>query len=130
MRALFIYNPYDSSESQLIDKIKEEVLASSVIDEFQAVNFMEVKDIFKIQQTPAIIFIREDLQGASLLTEDVDTGKFRLTLEILKQIEEEEKVIHNVENHRIDFVVNSKINEKVAEVQDSMVSDMVERGII
>lgn len=111
MKAIYIYNPHDSNEVILLDRARTEL--GTYIQDIQAVDFQAVRDTFQIAQTPALILIREDLQGANLL-DDVN-GQLRVTAELWRAIQDEELVIHQTETHRIDNIINSEVKVKLEE---------------
>lgn len=107
MKVYYIYNPHDANEVALMERAKTEL--QSYVEEVVVEDFMVAKERFHITQTPALVVIREDMQGAHLLTEDLESGKLRVALEAYKVLQEEEAVIHNMETARIDNVVNAEI---------------------
>lgn len=124
MRVIYIYNPHSAQEVSLVERAKNEML--TYVEEVEVIDFEAAKDRFKIRATPALIFIRDDIQGEELLTEDMESGKLRLALECYKALQEEEAVIHNAQTNRLDNVVKA---EKQA-AEDALLLDMLERGII
>ena len=62
MKALFIYNPYSASEIKILDRVRQEF--SSHVEEVEVTDFENIKNIYKIRTTPALIIIRDDLQGS------------------------------------------------------------------
>lgn len=119
MKAYFVYSPFNTKELELLERVVHEFGEYAV----ELVDYTQSRDRFHITQTPALIIIREDLQGQHLLDEGVD-GKLRVHGEVLKAIEEEEKNIHNVDHSRIDYFVKQEVANEV----DSTVFDIVMRG--
>ncbi len=131
MRAILIYNPHDVRETSLLERAKQEML--NCIEDVEVVDFMEVKDIYKIQQTPALILIREDMQGLNLLEEDTDKSQLRFIGEISKSLQEEEQNIHENNVNRIDGIIQAEVNKKMGEntqVMEDMASLLQESGVI
>lgn len=119
MKVIYIYNPYNSREVGLLDQVKEEL--GNVVEEVEAVDFQEVKEQYRIAQTPAIIYIRDDWQGEQLLNVDDEQAKLRVTLDATQYIEEEEKNIHEMETYRLDFKVKKEITAAVQPVGAQLV---------
>ncbi|MCT8978862.1 hypothetical protein N4T77_19990 [Clostridium sp. CX1] len=125
MRVIYAYNPYDSKEVKIIARVKEEL--SSLVEDIQIVDFMDIREMYKIRETPALIILRDDLQGINLLTEDPDNnGQLRVTGEVYKAMQEEENNFHNMPTNRIDVLINTE----VVKGQDNLMSDMIERGLL
>lgn len=119
MKAYYIYSPHSRNELELLERVLIELGGYAV----ELVDYTLERDRFHITQTPALIMVREDLQGSHLLDETVD-GKLRIYAEFMKVIDEEEKNIHNVDNARVD----SLIKKEVAMEVDSTVLDIIGRG--
>lgn len=129
MKAIYIYNPHDSNEVALLDRARTEL--GNYIQDIQVVDFQAVRDIYQITQTPALILIREDLQGANLL--DEVSGQLRVTAELWAAIQQEELVIHQAETHRIDNIIIAETSSKMADnaqVMDDMSNLLIEHGVI
>lgn len=125
MKAIYIYNPHDSNEVILLDRARVEL--GTYIQDIQAVDFQTVRDTFQVAQTPALILIREDLQGTNLL--DEVNGQLRVTAELWAAIQQEELVIHQAETHRIDNIINSEVKVKMdsnAAELDSLIGGLLE----
>lgn len=122
MKALYIYNENDANEVALLDRARTEL--QNYITDIQVADFQTVKDIYQIAQTPALILIREDLQGTNLL--DDISGQLRVTAELWQAIQQEELVIHQVTTYRIDNIILGEANAK----QDALLEDMLTRGVI
>ena len=82
MRVLYIYNPHNAKEVELKDRALSEI--QEVVEEVEAIDFTEISKIYKIRATPALIFLRDDLQGENLLTENVENGKLLVVGSVLK----------------------------------------------
>ena len=119
MRALYIYNEHSRPELEALERVQTEL---GNLVEFMGLQ--EATNQYPITRTPALIIIREDLQGEHLLDEN-DSGGLRMTAELYKAMEEEELNLHNVETHRID----SLINREVATNVDGAVLDIMMRGV-
>lgn len=119
MKAYYIYSPYSRNELELLERVLVELGEYAV----ELVDYTLERERFHITQTPALVVIREDLQGSHLLDETVD-GKLRVYAELMKVVDEEEKNIHNVDNTRID----SLIKKEVATEVDNTVLDIIVRG--
>ncbi|MGK0467162.1 hypothetical protein [Clostridium sp.] len=122
MKAVYIYNPNSLKEISLIERAKEEM--KIYVEEIEVVGFEVAKTRFNIRATPAIIFIRDDLQGINLL--DEVNGKLRIVGELCKVLQEEELNIHQMDTNRIDNLINIE----VAKGQNELMDDMIIRGVI
>lgn len=114
MRVIFIYNQENLKEKEVIERAKKEIL--NYIEEIECIDFNLVREQFKIRTTPALIIIRDDLQGEHLLEEDMVNNQLRVTAELLKVMEEEDRNIHEMETYRIDYLVNKEATEKIDEI--------------
>jgi hypothetical protein len=122
LKAIYIYNPYSAQEVTLIERAKSEM--STHVEELEVIDFESAKNRFKIRATPALIVIRDDLQGEILLNEV--NGKLRVTAELYKMLEEEERNIHQAEMHRIDNLIIREVQKG----QDDLLEDMLSRGVL
>ena len=122
MKALFIYNPYSASEIKILDRVRQEF--SSHVEEVEVIDFENIKNIYKIRTTPALIIIRDDLQGSHLITDD--DGSLRATAELVKTMQEEDLNIYQAETYRIDNLIKK---EKIKAIDDYTL-ELVEGGII
>jgi len=119
MKAYYVYNEHSRQELELLERVFTELGEYSV----ELLNSESAKQRFHFTQTPALIVVREDLQGEHLLSETVD-GKLRVYGEVLKIIEEEEKNIHNHDTARIDTLIKKEVALSV----DEAVLDIIMRG--
>jgi hypothetical protein len=122
MRVLFVYNPNNSQEVSLIDGAMVEM--SSYIEQIEAVDFNLVREQFKIRETPALVIIRDDLQGLQLLDKDETGNQLHVTAELLKAMEEEDLNFHQQETHRIDYLIVHEANAKT----DAVTLEMLTRA--
>jgi hypothetical protein len=111
MQAIFIYNPHNSTEVSLTERVKLEF--ANYLVEVEAVDFQEVKNLFKISTTPALIIVSEALQGEHLLDE-ADNGQLKIAAELWKAIQEEEAVIHGIETNRIGDLIEAEVKKRTA----------------
>ncbi|XRD26106.1 hypothetical protein AABM34_06670 [Lysinibacillus fusiformis] len=118
MKALYVYNEHDMSELKVLERVIEEMGSYITL-----VNAGAIRDYFPICSTPALIILREDMQGTHMLGEGTD-GKLRITGELYKAMEEEEYNWHKVETHRIDNLINKEVTSK----SDDLVLDIMMRG--
>ncbi|WP_338542043.1 hypothetical protein [Paenibacillus tundrae] len=125
MYAVYIYNEHDAKQVTLKEKVIGEL--SEIVQEVVAKDYQEIKDFYRVRTTPAIIFIRDDLQGEQLLNVDEEQGKLRLALEAWKQLEEEEKNIHEMETYRIDFKVQEEIQTAVELIGMQLVQTKIQQ---
>jgi len=123
LRTLFIYNPYSASEIKILDRVRQEF--SSHVEEVEVTDFENIKNIYKIRTTPALIIIRDDLQGSHLIT-DGDDGSLRATAELVKTMQEEDLNIYQAETYRIDNLIKK---EKIKAIDDYTL-ELIEGGII
>jgi hypothetical protein len=91
MRIIYAYNPHDAKETTLLDRVKEEIseVSATLIDELMVEDFQIFKKYYPISQTPALIIVREDLQGHELLEEDEETGSLRLIAKVTEELQKE-----------------------------------------
>jgi hypothetical protein len=92
---------------QAIDRIRKELGAN--LEEVQCAEYDDVKHLYPIRALPAIIFLREDLQGENLLDIDPETTSLRLSLEAAQALEAEERNLQEYETYRLDFKMKQKI---------------------
>ncbi|MGC5328872.1 hypothetical protein [Brevibacillus sp. SYSU BS000544] len=111
MRVIYAYNPNNSTEVSLIERVKQELGAQ--MEEVLVTDFQNIKDVYSIRATPALIIIRDDLQGEHLLEEDLENNQLRVTLECLKSLQEEEQAIFEMDTKRIDAVVKAEVNKQL-----------------
>lgn len=122
LRTLYIYNPYNPKEVALLDRVNDEL--GFLIEKIECIDFSQVREQFKIRTTPALIFIRDDLQGENLLDIDLQKGQLRVTGEVHKALEEEELSFRQVENHRIDNLITKEANAKADAITLELLSRM------
>lgn len=121
MRILYIYNPNNSVEAAAKERVLSEL--GSLVELVEAIDFMQVRDQYRIRETPALITIRDDLQGSHLLTEDAENANFRVYLEAVKALEEEEKNFLDAVANRIDNVVNTEAAVKAKIMTEAIRQD-------
>lgn len=107
MRAIYIYSQHDYPSIQAIDLIRKELGAN--LEEVQCVEYEDVKHLYPLRALPAIIFLREDLQGENLLDIDPETTSLRLSLEAAQALEAEERNLQEYETFRLDFKMKQEI---------------------
>lgn len=122
MKALYIYNPHSVLEKNMFERAKKEL--SNHIQDINIKDINTIKNIIPIRDTPALVIIRDDLQGDSLLKEC--DGQLRVTAELYKALEEEELNIYQAKTHRID----SLINQEIIKGQDKLLEDLLTREVI
>lgn len=120
MKALIIYNPYNTQEVALLDRARQEV--GALVQSVEAVDFQEVKNLYPITQTPAVIFIRDDLQGQFLFSEDEDKT-LRIATEVRKEQEEEETNLNIPGTNRIDGLISAQAGEKAAQFTEKLLAE-------
>lgn len=116
---ILIYNQHSEIERNAFNRIRQE-MGSYIVAEH---DFQEVRHLYPIQQTPALIPILDHLCGEHLLDGDIQLNMFA---EATRLYEEEEQKVHNQNNNRLDSFIN---NEK-QKAQDELLSDMLERGVL
>lgn len=107
MRAIYIYSQHDYPSMQAIDRIRKELGAN--LEEVQCLEYEDVKHLYPLRALPAIIFLREDLQGENLLDIDPETTSLRLSLEAAQALEAEERNLQEYETYRLDFKMKQEI---------------------
>jgi hypothetical protein len=105
MKALYIYNEFDANEIALIDRVKTEF--GEYLEEVKIGKSQELKDVYNIRTTPALIILRDDLQGANLLAEGTD-GKLLITGEVAKAYDLETKALYGDNAGRTDNLINTE----------------------
>lgn len=124
MYALVIYNPNSANEVNSLARIQDEL--SSYLIESQVVSIEAAKLKYPVRATPCLIIIRDDLQGDALLTEDVESGKLNIVANAYKNLQEEERVIHNLETQRLDNLINAEKTKAI----DDYTLELVTGGMI
>ncbi|WP_373845091.1 hypothetical protein [Clostridium sp.] len=123
MRVIYVYDKNSEIQRNMITRASTEI--GSSITELKVANLDDVKDTFNIRATPAVIILRDDLQGENLLNENTD-GSLLITALLTKYMDEEDKSLHQQDNNRLDLLI--KAQEK--EAQDKLMEDMITRGVI
>ena len=121
MRFILIYSPHVKEERSLFERMKTEL---GIYAETVAMSIEEAKKVYPIRATPALIQIRDDLQGEQLL-QSVD-GKLRIVAEAYKSLQEEEKNLFQMDSHRLDYLISTEKQN----AQDTLLEDMIVRGVI
>ena len=121
MKLIYIYSKHDNRQLSTIERVKKEIPSHLEILECEEA----IARGYHVFQTPCMIPILDNLSGDNLLSEGTD-GKLLLTATAYNFMDMEEKAIHNVNHARLDSFVN---NEKRVAV-DSVVDDLIERGIL
>ncbi|MGE8036836.1 hypothetical protein [Lysinibacillus sp. NPDC093692] len=115
---MYIYNEHDRTELEALERAVEEMGNYITLVEYSS-----IRGLLPIRATPALIILREDMQGEHML-EDGSDGKMRITAEMHKAMEEEELNLFQAETHRIDNFVNKEVTSNV----DGAVLDIMMRG--
>jgi hypothetical protein len=105
---------------QAIDRIRKELGAN--LEEVQCVEYEDVKHLYPLRALPAIIFLREDLQGENLLDIDPETTSLRLSLEAAQALEAEERNLQEYETYRLDF----KMKQEIETATEPLGTELVE----
>lgn len=122
MKALYIYNPHSAQEVAQIERATTEML--NIVDQVEAIDVDTAKQHFHIHSTPALIVIRDDLQGTHLL--DEVNGQLRITAELYKAMEEEDLNLHQAETHRLDNLINIEVTNAI----DNYTLELIDGGVI
>lgn len=131
MRVIYVYNPHSAFETALKTRAVNEL--QTYVEEVESIDFQAIKDIYRIRATPALIIIRDDLQGEHLLEEDIERGQLRLALECYKALQEQESNIYQKDTKRIDSVVLKEVAIQMGEnyqVMQDMASLLDESGVL
>lgn len=123
MRILYIYNKYTPRELDILEEFKKQI--PQFIDKIDVSELEEAKKFFHIRETPAILVIRDDFQGAYLTNECVDNKLFASYL-IAKEAQEEEKTLFDIKNNRLDNILKNN----AIKAQEDLMENMVERGVL
>lgn len=115
MRTIFIYNPQSKNEMSMLAEIRNEMPNIEIFD------FNVIRDVFQIRTTPALIFIKDSLQGEQLLDVDPQKNKTRVMLEFLKEQENEDLILHNQKTRRIDFFVENEVAKRLAKITEVVI---------
>ena len=105
---ILIYNKESEIERNAFDRIRSE-MGSYIVAEH---HFMDVKHLYPIQQTPALIPILDHLCGEHLLDGDI---QLNMLAEATRLHEEEEEKIHNKQTKRLDNLINAEKEKAIAE---------------
>lgn len=129
MKLILIYNKNSSTEKNVLNRLITEL--ETYVETIEVLELNEAREKYPIRATPAIIPIRDDLQGESLLNE-TETG-LRAVAEAYKMMQEEEKNIYNIETNRIDYLVGTEVTSKMGEnyqVMQDMISLLQESEVL
>jgi hypothetical protein len=126
MRIVYIYNPHNPREVGLIDQVKQEL--GQIVEEVQVIDFQEIRDQYKISQTPALVFIREDLQGDHLLDVDDTQSKLRLTLESIKHLQDEQSNLFQTVTNRLDYRMKAEVDSAITPLKEQ--NDVLGRDLV
>ncbi|WP_273322606.1 hypothetical protein [Vallitalea guaymasensis] len=122
MKVVFIYNPYCSEEVNYLEKVREKTLEIGQSVTF--VDFEKAKGVFDIRDTPAVVMIRDDLQGKEML--EKDESLFSKAAIVVAQNKQKEN--SDFYKNEIDSIRTLIENEK-EEVQEQLLEDMMFRGV-
>lgn len=122
MKVVFIYNPYCSEEVNYLEKVREKTLEIGQSVTF--VDFEKAKEVFDIRDTPAVVMIRDDLQGKEML--EKDESLFSKAAIVVAQNKQKEN--SDFYKNEIDSIRTLIENEK-EEVQEQLLEDMMFRGV-
>ena len=122
MKALYVYNPHSVLEQDMLDSVKGGL--SLHVDKVEVMDLDEAKQKFHIRATPALIVIRDDLQGEYLL--DEETGHLRIIGEVYKRLEDDDRNIYQKETHRVDKLIKSQVEEG----QEILLNEIISRGVL
>jgi len=121
MKALLFYNQYSQPDLDLKAQVESQGL------DVECVEIMDGDNPFKkyIRATPALIVIRDDMQGDFLNENDVDSLTY-VTASLIDHQDKEEKIVHKQDNKRLDQHIKQK--EKKARLD--LLDEMVVSGVI
>jgi hypothetical protein len=108
---ILIYNKQSEVERNAFERLKNE-MGSNIVAEH---DFMEVKDLYPIQRTPALIPILDHLCGEHLLDGD---AQLNYTAEAMRLYDEETEKIHNKESKRLDNLIKIEKEKAVKEYKE------------
>jgi hypothetical protein len=131
MKAILIYSQHSSKEIELADNIIAEL--GEFVETINVEEHPYVKTLFQFRATPALLLLREDLQGDYYLEEDMADNLLRTNLEINNAMEIEQKAIREIPPNRIDHIVKTKVVEKMGEyfeVMHDMAQLLLEEGVV
>lgn len=133
---VLIYNQHSEVERSTFDRIRQQ-MGSYIIAEY---DFQDVKDIYPVQQTPALIPILDHLCGEHLLDGDVELNMYA---EATRLHGEEEEKVHNRQTKRLDILINFekekareeirmevKAAETLGAISDTARARLIEKGIL
>jgi len=104
MKALYIYNPESELERNMINRAQTEMASYITVLDVNNIS-LDLKTL--VGATPCLIIIGDHLQGSQLL--DEVNGQLRVTGELAKFQEEEDKVVRNSATYRIDNIINAEV---------------------
>lgn len=116
---ILIYNKESKVERDSFERIRQE-MGTYIIAEY---DFQDVRNIYPVHSTPALIPILDHLCGDHLLQGDT---QLNFTAEANRLIAEEELKIHQAETYRLDNLINSEKSKS----EDAFLNDILERGVI
>ncbi|MFU1798655.1 hypothetical protein ACM1RC_32775 [Paenibacillus azoreducens] len=126
MRTVFIYNPYNPTETALLERAKKEI---SNLATLEVLDLMEAREHYPVRTTPALIVIRDDFQGEHLLDTDELDGQLRVTGLLLAQQEEEAKVVHNMEPNWVDHLLHQEVRSATEPLGKQLVDATLEMAV-
>lgn len=122
MKVLFIYNKESIEDKVIMNRIQKKFPSYLHFIEINTAS-TELRNL--VRATPAILYIPDNLQGEYLKGENID-GELLAIAKLHELIDNEEKIVHNSENHRLDIFIN---NEK-KEVIDKYTIELMKDGVI
>ena len=123
MKAFFVSSVHSLKQRDMVARALNEM--GTHITEIQTLDEDKAKEVFGIRATPALIILRDDLQGEHLLDETVD-GQLVVTAELIKAMEEEDLAIHQKATHRMDNFIKAENNKAV----DDYTLELINGGVI
>jgi len=107
---ILIYNKESEIERNAFERIRQEMGPYIVAEH----DFQEVKHLYPVQQTPALIPILDHLCGSHLLEGDT---QLNMLAEATRLHGEEEEKIHQRETKRLDNLINSEKEKARKEIR-------------
>jgi len=115
MKILIVYSQHSAQELDLLPEIQDELYGVPHIIK----TVEEVGETYGIRATPAIILIRDDLQGEELLVRE--SGKLKLVGRILEQLQDEERYLYGKgDKERVDEYINREVMRKFDKVKKQL----------
>ncbi len=123
MKVILVYNSHSSKELDVLERAKREM--GAYVQEFSVSTVDEAKEKYPVRATPALILLRDDLEGENLIGETVN-GELIMSAFLKQQCEQEEQVMYNQSTNRLDKLIDTEKQSAI----DSYTLELIEGGLL